>query len=718
MNSEVELLDGQLQILSRREAEYQRIIGEIQKLKDEVSSEKAALTEKRNELESQKEPINWLPTELLVNIFLIFAEFDFEDLDYRPPVVISHTCTKWRAIVLSTSHLWTRLSVRGSSSKGLAQTFFQRSGVAPLEVGFFSLPSALPSAQCEHMDSFLISSRIHFSRIEKLSLQCQTAASLLYILPFIQAHTSTFPNLRQLTLSISHPNPPFLEAPDFLRLEGSAIRNSSPPPARSSEYSGLLHLKLEKVPPFSLPATLIANLKTLELTYAPRKSYSRDYYFLRMSTLCRFLSLTPFLEELVLSNTVPYFDVTLAQDGGPVSNSNANADGPLVEMNPVVLKHLKSIDWTYPHTGDVARFLSMIEALSLERLDLWVEEIRPKRHGCDDVLFTRGYTIASSPHKFIRGFTAAIYPSLKDLSLQCAGDDTAPCVLRKFSVPALEKVAFTNIDTDARKGGEKTPSLPVFPRLESIFRDPRLPHLTHLTLSHFKLSVEQGRVEAMLGYMPRLTSLTLDTCLGVERLMEALQESLVGTIKPHDPGERGGGGGRERGTRSRCGVKVCPRLEALSFWGCQDVTLNSLSAVIRSRNRSFSTHAKAELECTYKSTHRPNGATQLVTRDLETGREGDGHKIEVEAKMGREIKPLRRMRRHRPESALSSQEMEGAITLSPSTNIVSTIIARQEALQPAQIIYLRLDNCKLIERAGALGFRDLGVVDLIWVGSD
>jgi hypothetical protein len=285
-------------------------------------------------------------------------------------------------------------------------------------------------------------------------------------------------------------------------------------------------------------------------------------------------------------------------------------------------------------------------------------------------------------------------------------------------VPALEKVAFTNIDTDARKGGEKTPSLPVFPRLESIFRDPRLPHLTHLTLSHFKLSVEQGRVEAMLGYMPRLTSLTLDTCLGVERLMEALQESLVGTIKPHDPGERGGGGGRERGTRSRCGVKVCPRLEALSFWGCQDVTLNSLSAVIRSRNRSFSTHAKAELECTYKSTHRPNGATQLVTRDLETGREGDGHKIEVEAKMGREIKPLRRMRRHRPESALSSQEMEGAITLSPSTNIVSTIIARQEALQPAQIIYLRLDNCKLIERAGALGFRDLGVVDLIWVGSD
>ena len=716
INSEVELLDGQLQILSRREAEYQRIIGEIQKLKDEVSTEKAALTEKRNELESQKEPINWLPIELLVNIFLVFAEFDFGDLDYRPPVVISHTCTKWRAIALSTSHLWTRLCVRGSSSKALAQTFFQRSGVAPLEVGFFSLPSALPSAQCEHMDSFLISSRSHFFRIERLSLQCQTTASLLYFLPFIKAHTSTFPNLRQLTLSISHPNPSFLEAPAFLTLEGSAIRNSSPPPARSSEYGGLLHLKLEKVPLFSLPATLIANLKTLELTYAPRKTYSsRDYYFLRMSTLCRFLSLTPLLEELSLSNTVPYFDVILPQDGGPVSNGNGNGHGPLIEMNPVVLEHLKSIDWTYPHTGDVARFLSMIEALALERLDLWVEEIRPKRHGCDDVLFTRGYTIASSPHKFIRGFTAAIYPALKDLSLQCAGDDTAACVLRKFSVPALEKVAFTNIDTDARKGGEKTPSLPVFPRLESIFRDPRLPHLTHLTLSHFKLPVEQGRVEAMLGYMPRLTSLTLDTCLGVERLMEALQESLVRTIKPHDPNERGEGGGKERGTRSYCGVKVCPRLEALSFWGCQDLTLNSLSAVICSRNRRFSAHEKEELEHTYKSMRGPNGATQLVTRDPQTAKD----KVEVEAKMGREIKPLGRTRRHRLESALSSEESrEGAITLSPSTNIVSTIIARQEALQPAQIIYLRVDNCNLIERAGAICFRDLGVVDLIWVGSE
>jgi len=715
INSEVELLNGQLQILSRREAEYQRIIGDIQKLRDEVSSEKATLTEKRNELESQKEPINWLPTELLVDIFIAFAEFDFEDLDYRPPVVVSHTCTKWRAIALSTSRLWTRLYVPGSSSQGLAQTFFQRSGAAPLDIGFFSLPCAMPSAQCEHMNSFLASSRHHFSRIERLTLQCQTSASLLYILPFIQSHTSTFPKLRDLTLSISSPNPSFLEAPDFLKLETSGTQNSSPPPTRSSEYGGLLHLKLDRVPLFSLPATLIANLKTLELSYAPRKSYTlREYYFLRMSTLCLFLSLTPLLEELVLSNTVPYFDVTLPEDSGPVINGN-----PLVEMNPVVLKHLKSIDWTYPHTGDVARLLSMIEALALERLDLWVEEIRPKRHGaCDDVLFTRGYTIASSPHKFIRGFTAAIYPALKDLSLQCAGDETAACVLRKFSVPALEKVAFTNMDTDARKGGEETPALPVFPRLESIFRDPRLPHLTHLTLSHFKLSAEQGRVEAMLGYMPLLTSLTLDTCLGVERLMDALQESLVGSIKPHDPVGRAKGGGSGRGTRSHCGVKVCPRLEALSFWGCQDVTLNSLSGVILSRNRRFSTQVKEEPERTHKSMHGPNGATQVVTRDSQTGKEGGGHKVEAEVQTGREIKPLRRMRQ-RPESALSSEERRGiAATLSPSTNIVSTIIARQEALKPAHIIYLRVGNCKLIERAGALGFRDLGVVDLIWVGSD
>jgi hypothetical protein len=200
--------------------------------------------------------------------------------------------------------------------------------------------------------------------------------------------------------------------------------------------------------------------------------------------------------------------------------------------------------------------------------------------------------------------------------------------------------------------------------------------------------------------------------------MEALQGILVGTLKPQGLLERGQGGGRARDPRSRCGVKVCPRLEALSFWGCQDLTLNGLVGVVLSRNRRFSTHEE-ELDRTQKSVHGPNGATQPVTRNLQSGNEGSGHKVEVEAQMGRKIKPLRRMRRHRAESGLSSQENEGsAFALSPSTNIASTIIARQEALQPAHIIYLRVANCKLIDRQDSQGFKDLGVVDFIWAGSD
>jgi len=271
--------------------------------------------------------------------------------------------------------------------------------------------------------------------------------------------------------------------------------------------------------------------------------------------------------------------------------------------------------------------------------------------------------------------------------------------LRKFSFPALEKVAFTNVDSTVRQNPEIAAALPVFPRLESIFRDPRLPSLTHLTLSHFKISAEQGRAEAMLGYMPVLTSLSLDACSGVGRLMEGLQEKVVGTIKPTaSPGE---GGGKRR----RRGVKVCPRLEALSFWGCQDVDFGALRAVVLSRNGNNSDD-EADVQT---GLDVPKGAIQSVTREDRPG------KTETEeAKIGRKIKPLRKLRRFGHEPGLTS--VLGAVD--PSANIVSTFIAAQESLQPANIVYLRVANCKLIEEKEASSLRDLGVGDVIWAGSD
>ena len=692
MDRELDGLQVQLQTLSRRELQVQKVLDDIQKLKDELLNERAVVEEKISELEAQKEPINWLPPELLEQVFLAVTDFDLPNSKYRPQVVVSHVCAKWRTISLASPRLWSRINLLGFTKPDALLTFVKRSGRAPLEIDYRSLAHVSATQECCQMADMIIQTQQHFERVDYLSLQSRVALPLVYILPSINNHKIAFPRLQYLCLSITGPNPSFVEAPSLMESIDAPPTDSDSLNEPSPSTSCLLRLKLEQVPLFKFPTPFIANLRSLELSYSPRRMNStRHDYYLKMSSLCHFLAHTPLLEELVLTNTVPYFDAILATDG------TDNLDIPF-RRPPVNLDHLKTLEWSYPFAVDIYRFLSLIDAPGLEKLDLWVEDLPTKR---SDTLYVRGYLLTSSPHKYSRGIVN--YPSVRDLSLQCVGEDTTSTVLRKFSFPALEKLAFTNVDSTVRQNPEIATTLPVFPRLESIFRDPRLPNLTHLTLSHFKISAEQGRAEAMLGYLPVLTSLSLDACTGVGRLMEGLQEKVVGTIKP--PASPG-----EGGKRRRRGVKVCPRLEALSFWGCQDVDFGALRAVVLSRNGSNNdSDDEADLQ---SGVDVPKGAIQSVTRE-EPGKIESDHKTE-EAKMGRKIKPLRKLRRFVREPGLTST----LGTMDPSTNIVSTFNAIQESFQPANIAYLRVANCKLIEEKDASSLRDLGVGDVIWAGSD
>ena len=694
LDQELDVLQVQLQTLSRREVDFQKLLDDLQKLKDEVFHERVVVEEKILELEAQKEPINWLPPELLEQVFLAVTNFDLPNSKYRPQVAVSHVCVKWRIISLASPRLWSRIILQGFRKPDAALTFLKRSGTSPLEIDYCSSVDALPTQECYQMVDMVAQTQQHFERVTQLSLRSQAALPLVYILPSINNHNKIFPRLRHLCLSITNPNPSFVEAPSLMESADATSAESDSLAEPSSSTSCLSHLKLEQVPLFKFPVTFIANIRSLELSYSPRKMNStRHDYYLKMSSLCRFLVHTPLLEELVLTNTVPYFDVILATDG-----TSDNLDVPF-QKPPVKLDHLKTVEWSYPFAVDIYRFLSLIDAPGLEKLDLWVEDFPTKRN---DTLFVRGYMPTAPPHKYSRGIVN--YPSMRDLSLQCVGEDTTSSVLRKFCFPALEKVAFTNVDSAVRQNPEIATVLPMFPRLESIFRDPRLPNLTHLTLSHFKISPEQGRAEAMLGYMPVLTSLSLDACSGVGRLMEGLQEKVVGTIK--SPGE---GGGKRR----RRGVKVCPRLEALSFWGCQDVDFGALRAVVLSRNRSNNDHSGDEAGV-QAVMDVPKGAIQAVTREDQAGKMASSdHKTE-EAQIGRKIKPLRKLRRLGHESGLTC--VLGATD--PSTSIVSTFIALQESFQPASIIYLRVANCKLIHEEEASSLKDLGVGDVIWAGSD
>ena len=709
IDKDIEQLDLKIQTLRRREADFQRILDNIEELKAEVTAERIGLEAKRNHLEAQKEPINWLPMELLIQIFLGLLDFDSEDPRYRPPFIVSHVCTKWRAIALSTPRLWSRITLRGFKQPVIAQTYITRSAKVPLDIDYASLLDSRPTGECCQVVDFLAKAKPQFYRTEEFLFSSKSTLPIVYLLPVINDFANTFPRLQHLTLSVSTANPSFVESPSLLGREDVIMRSRTTSTDIKTTRSRLLRLTLEQVPLFNFPTAFISNLRVLHLSYSPRRlnSTQHEYHF-KMSTLCRFLTLTSLLEELILNNTVPYFDVALPPtDGGGPDSSDTNH---LMRMHAVKLEHLKSIDWTYPYTGDVPRFLAMLDTPGLEKLDLWVEDPPTKR---TDLLHVRGYLSTSSAHKYIRGI--ATFSCLRDLSLQCAGEDTTACVLRKFSLPALEKVAFTNVDTAAREaaGGSES-SLPVFPRLESIFRDPRLHNLTHLTLSHFKISLEPGRAESVLGYMPVLTSLSLDSCIGVGRLVEGLQERLgmVEATPDHAVGRAAVEG------RTRRGVKLCPRLEALSFWGCQDVEFDGLRAIVLARNGSNTDNC--EHEVSPKDAAAPNGGKPpTVTRDGEGAspeavrRDGDGPKIETDARLGRKIKPLRKSRHH-----VSGGQRPSSPPLTPTTNIVSTLIAMREAFEPANIIYLRVANCKLVNQEQAASLRDLGVVDVIWAGSD
>ena len=110
-------------------------------------ADKQALLAQSLALEAEKWPINWLPNELLILIFIMVSDLDFDDdiFYHRPPVVLSHVCTKWRKVCLMTSCLWSRIS-HGSVqfSHAALSTFIERSNNNPLDLVFHSPRNSAP----------------------------------------------------------------------------------------------------------------------------------------------------------------------------------------------------------------------------------------------------------------------------------------------------------------------------------------------------------------------------------------------------------------------------------------------------------------------------------------------------------------------------------------------------------------------------------------------
>ncbi|KIK00824.1 hypothetical protein K443DRAFT_99737 [Laccaria amethystina LaAM-08-1] len=704
IDQDITVVKAQLDILRRREAEYQTLLGGIRRLMDTVHDERVVLEAKEKRLDAQKKPINWLPTEILVDIFVECTTlrgrddqaFCIDGVQYHSPMVISHVCQRWRCVALATPRLWSQISFQDHSwNPRRGRIFTARSRGALLDLRYSSSTDITLSKEAKLVDQLLTELVADVPRIRSLVFQCKAPQSLEMVIKMLVCPDHKFSQLQSLDLCAIIPGPAYSNTIPLLsrdHLNDTPVERAEGEGDSARGWSGLRHLVLEEVPLLNLPKYFLVNLRSLVLVFCPRKNLPmrRTAYLLKMSCICQFLSLTPRLEELTLDNIVPFFDVMLSKDAGGLP---PDEESHLVPTPPVRLDHLKTIDWSYPYAADVHRFMSFLDVPRLVKLDLQVEELPPKR---SDMLLWRGYQSTSPPASLALP-SVVDFPSLRDLSLQCAGEEPAVAVVRKFTFPVLEKIELANVDTAAQslQGGEI--SLPILPRLESILRDPRLPHLTHLTLSRFTISPEYGRADAVLGYMPVLISLSLDACGRVGRLLKGLEEKIVGPIKPQPPGDTP--------TRPRRGVKVCPRLEALSFWGCHDLEFASVLAVVRSRNRPDVRDAE--------ETPKIPGSPKNKAASPVTGVSGRGKGVEKteEVAMGRQIRPLRKLQ----VQSAPAQVFWG--TFAPSSNIVSTLIAAQEAFQPAHIAYIRIKDCKLVTEADALSLKDLAVADMMWTSS-
>ncbi|KAL4063747.1 hypothetical protein J3A83DRAFT_964810 [Scleroderma citrinum] len=645
VDQEIEVLAAQLSVLQRQEDDFARILSDMNRLLESVQTEKMALTSKIAELHRQKIPVNWLPPELLIQIFLICAEDEHAEtstsLPYNPaPVVISHVCHTWRELALVTSQLWSFISYRSIFFTRLPiEMFLDRSGCSELTLTFVSpldeiVQDAPLLATAEHntTEGLIELLTPHFPRVRSITFECHFTITISSM--FRALSMGRFPKLQYLDLAVSSQDPG-IDHPTLVPIDEAPGEDAMP------TNSALADLRLEQ---------------TLELSYSRRRTTLRQPHLPTMSRVIQLLEHTPHLHELSMIGVTPLWDVafgTQASHQGTTSLQETR-----VSITAIDLRKLRRLSLQYVYYRDVYPFLSLLNSPQLERLDLLIVQSSSKRY---DVPLLRGNHIGDQDSFTLTEPLTNVVAlhSLKELNVSCQNEDTSSLSLRQFLFPVLEKLDIAFVGRHLRR----EPGLPALSRLESIFRDPRLTHLTHLTLSY--LDIPLGHGKAMLSYMPNLISLTLGGCTGVGVVLTALAESY-GRVPS----------GQGSWTSRVCGVRICPRLEELVLWSCNDFQFETLYSVVRTRSSLVDT-----------STPAPDVAGVDV----------------ASAVLGRQIRPLKKHR-----SANTSQSAD--VGLHAASGVISTFIPIQEALHPSSVTCVHLEDCPSIRKDQVFSLEELGAV--------
>jgi len=607
----LDALRGWLESAQRHEAHLLSLLHDAQAEVNMIKSRFA-------ELEAQKRPIDRIPNELLIYIFILFVQdLDQDDvggehkLCHWRPMVLSHVSRQWRNLALSTSCLWSRIVVSNGSPVSAVDHFMTHAGISPIDIvgngvgdDYLTRHAALISPE-------------YLPRWRTIAIATSGPPSMVTLLRFLYEST-IFSHLSTLKLSSDPPR------------SGSSTFSHGLTSHPDDRFPALKHVQLVEVPVYSVPLGVFRNIRSLELSN-PKQNLHR---LTRLHpSLLNVLSTTECLEHLILSDFAPFIEHGV----DPVGGGN---DSPTV-----VLPLLREFIWYYPEVRVLRHFFSHVCTPRLRNADFSVKCNRFTPHSATPFAFR--------------------FPFVEDLTIECDVQETLHSATREMEFPRVKQLTIQT----SMENWNPTSALPVF-RWSAIFRDLRVPYLTHLTI--FRLSITLDHINGVFQYMPSLRSLTCDMCDGVATMICALSAGdcacAIGKSLHEDHG--------------------LLELESLTIRDCDGLRIGCLQKWISARN--------GEGESRYPSVNR----------------------IRARPTARRKIKPLSgkyERRLQRPGHTPSTPSIEESLdNLSLAHSSAAACYIPNYLRQPSKITFISIDNCNGVTEVNARELQRLGVDTVEW----
>lgn len=573
------------------------------------------------QLEAQTYPISRIPNELLVSIFTIFVQDLDQDyvegehkLCHWRPVVLSHVCRQWRILALSTSCLWSTIVLSENSPVSAIDHFMNHAGISAIDI----FGCGIDDGQLTQRPTLTNSK--YLPRWRTIAITTPGRSDSMIALLRSLHEPTTFSQLSTLKLTSDPPR----------RGRGTFFHGSPPPPQSVDRFPALRYIQLVEVPVDIVPIGIFRNTHTLELS-----NHKQDLNPLTLfhPSLLNVLSTTRCLEHLILSDFIPFIDHGSDPLGGGDNSPT------------IVLPLLQEFIWYYPEVRVLRHFFSHVSTPHLRNADFSAKSNESTTHNVTPFAFR--------------------FPLVEVLTIECDTQDTLYSATREMEFPGINHLTIqTSIDK-----WYPTSALPVF-RWSTIFRDLRVPYLTHLTL--FRLSIKLDHMSGVFQYMPSLRSLTCDMCDGVANMICALSAGDCACVV---------------GTSLREGHSLF-ELESLTLRDC-------------------------------------DGLRIMCLRNWVSARNGDGgswhsavNRVQGRSMAQRKIKPLSDKYKRRlqppvatPSTPLIVESLEG---LSLAQSSTTACYIPNYLRQPSKITLISFDNCSGITEANAHELQRFGVDTVEW----